>query len=138
MKAGRSTKIWHPEKSVILDCHIGHNCTIHAPVWIGNNVIIGDHCKVQGFAFIPDGVVMGNDVFIGPRATFLNDKHPPSDKWLQTIVKDRVSVGGGATILPGVVLGEGCVIGAGAVVTKDVGPWTTVVGNPARLIKRAA
>ena len=80
MVHGKDCRIWHPELSVLLECIIGDRCTIHAPVWIGNNVVIGDDCKVQAFSFIPDGVTLGNDVFIGPRCTVTNDNHPPSDE----------------------------------------------------------
>lgn len=75
---------------------------------------------------------IGDDVFIGPRVTFTNDKYPPSPDWLVTTVGDRASIGAGAIILPGLTLGEGCMIGAGAVVTKDVPAGETWVGNPAR------
>lgn len=44
-------------------------------------------------------------------------------------------VGVGAIILPGVTIGEGALIGPGSVVTKDVGDYTWVAGNPARTIK---
>jgi acetyltransferase-like isoleucine patch superfamily enzyme len=43
-------------------------------------------------------------------------------------------IGAKAVILAGVSIGEGAVVGAGAVVTKDVAPWTIVVGVPARII----
>lgn len=131
MKTGANTTLWHPEKSVILDCEIGAGCTIHAPVWIGNNVIIGDRCKIQAFAFIPEGVQLGNDVFIGPHVCFTNDRYPPSQEWLQTIVGDGVSIGANATITPGITIGAGARIAAGAVVTKDIPPGTHVRGVPA-------
>ena len=44
-------------------------------------------------------------------------------------------IGAGAIILNGITIGEGAVVGAGAVVTKDVEPYTIVVGNPAHKIK---
>lgn len=132
MKAPQSTKIWHPELSVLLDAAVGENCTIHAPVWIGNNVVIGDRCKIQAFAFLPDGVVLGNDVFIGPHVCFTNDKHPPSNMWLWTRVENGASIGANATVLPGVTIGEGAKVGAGAVVTKNVPAGATVYGNPAK------
>ena len=135
---GNGTKIWHEHLSTILDCYIGENCIIHSHVWIGHGVEIGNNCKIQAFSFIPSGVKIGNNVFIGPRVTFTNDKYPPqtsSDKWLQTIIEDDVSIGAGAVILPGITIKSGARIGAGAVVTKDVQRSQLVVGNPARPVQ---
>lgn len=132
------TIIYHPEKSVILTDKIGKACKIHAPVWIGKHVLIGDNVRVQAFAFIPEGVILEQDVFIGPHVCFTNDKHPPSDAWLPTIVRRGASIGAGAIILPGLEIGEKAMVGAGSVVTHDVPPWTTVVGNPARVVSKGA
>jgi UDP-2-acetamido-3-amino-2,3-dideoxy-glucuronate N-acetyltransferase len=133
MKTGKGTKIWHPELSVLLDCTIGENCTIHAPVWIGNRVVIGDGSKVQAFSFLPDGVILAKDVFIGPHVCFTNDKHPPSNMWLWTRVECGACIGANATILPGVTIGAHATVGAGSVVTHDVPAGATVYGNPARV-----
>ena len=51
----------------------------------------------------------------------------------KTIIKDNVSIGSNATILGGISIGEGSMVGAGAVVTKDILPGSTVLGNPARI-----
>lgn len=111
----------------------------HPFVFIGPNAVIGEGCKIQAFAFIPDNVVIGNRVFIGPHVCFTNDKYPPSHgKWKNdppTVVEDDVSIGAGAVILPSLRLGKGCRIGAGAVVTKDVKAGTTVIGSPAYEIR---
>jgi acetyltransferase-like isoleucine patch superfamily enzyme len=117
---------------VLLDCTIGDDCTIHAPVWIGNNVKIGNRCKVQAFAFIPDGVTLEDDVFVGPAVVFTNDKYPPSQKWTKTLVQEKVSIGANATVLPGIIIGCGARVGAGAVVTKNVKAGAKIYGNPAR------
>jgi acetyltransferase-like isoleucine patch superfamily enzyme len=81
-------------------------------------------------------VIIGNDVFVGPNVTFTNDKYPVSKNsnfiLLKTKVEDGVSIGANSTILPGITLGRGSVIGAGSVVTKDVPPGITVLGNPAK------
>lgn len=47
-----------------------------------------------------------------------------------------VWIGHGAIIMKGIEIGTGAVIGSGAVVTKDVEPYTIVVGVPAKPIKR--
>lgn len=132
-----STKIWHPELGVITDsARYGEDCTIHAFTWIGGE--IGDRCKIEAFAFIPDGVTLEDDVFIGPHVCFTNDKNPPSGgNWSTTLVKNGAVIGANATILPGIIIGERAVVGAGAVVTKDVPAGETWVGNPARCVKGA-
>lgn len=96
-------------------------------------VKIGRNCKIQGNAYIPEGVRIGNNVFVGPGVTFTNVKHPMKMKpYEQTIVRDDVIIGAGSTILPGITLYKKCFIGAGAVVTKSVKPSVVVCGNPAR------
>lgn len=134
---GDGTRIW--QFSVVLKgAKIGKNCNICAQTFIENNVVVGDNVTVKCGVQLWDGLRVGSNVFIGPNVTFTNDKHPISGnrdyKCLETIVEDEVSIGANATILPGVRLGRGCVIGAGSVVTKDVLPGVTVVGNPARIL----
>jgi hypothetical protein len=54
----------------------------------------------------------------------------------QTVtIGNDVWIGHGAVVLPGRKIGTGAVVGAGSVVTKDVAPYTIVVGNPARVIR---
>lgn len=136
-KVGKRTKFWFPHWSNIGACTIGADCVIHSHVWIADKVVIGDRVRIQAFAFIPEGVKIEDDVFIGPHVCFTNDRHPPSPNWEMTIVKKGASIGAGTIILSGIVIGENAVIGAGAVVTKEVMPSAVVVGNPARTIRHS-
>ena len=136
---GEGTRIW--QFAVVLrGARVGRGCNICAQTFIENDVVLGDNVTVKCGVQLWDGLRIGNNVFIGPNATFCNDKRPKSGnrdfECMKTIVEDDVSIGANATILPGVKLGKGCVIGAGAVVTKDVPTGMTVVGNPAREIMR--
>ena len=134
----KNLKIWHPELSIILTEDIGDNCIIHAPVWIGKGVKIGNGCKIEAFAFLPDGITLEDNVFIGPSVTFCNDKYPPSGGkyWMQTLVKKGTAIGGNSTILPGVTIGEDVLIGAGSVVTGDIPNRELWFGNPAHFYKK--
>ena len=53
-----------------------------------------------------------------------------------TVIGNDVWIGQNATILPGVHIGDGAIIGASSVVGRDVGPYTIVAGNPAKVIRK--
>lgn len=135
-KVGAGTKIW-AFSHVLPGAVIGSSCNICDHVFIEGDVIIGDRVTIKCGVQLWNGLRLGNDVFIGPNATFCNDALPrskqPPQKFLKTIVEDGASIGANATILPGLTIGTGSMVGAGAVVTSDVRPHTIVKGNPARI-----
>lgn len=53
----------------------------------------------------------------------------------KTKIGNDVWIGNGAIVINGITVGDGAIIGAGAVVTKDIPPYSVVVGVPARVIK---
>lgn len=53
-----------------------------------------------------------------------------------TKIGNDVWIGAGAIIMAGVTIGDGAIIAAGSVVTKSVGPYEVVGGNPARFIAK--
>lgn len=137
-KIGEGTKVW--QYSVILKgAVIGCNCNICAHTLIEGQVTVGDNVTIKSGVYLWDGVMIESDVFIGPAVVFTNDRHPRSKKYPEEFLKTRVqrgaSLGANSTILPGITIGEGAMLGAGAVVTKDVPPFSVVVGNPARVIR---
>jgi UDP-2-acetamido-3-amino-2,3-dideoxy-glucuronate N-acetyltransferase len=132
---GEGTRIW--QFVVALEgARIGTDCNICAHVFIEGDVAIGDRVTIKSGVQLWDGLRVGNDVFIGPNATFTNDLFPRSKRYpqeyLKTIIEDGASIGAGAVILPGLTIGTGALVGAGAVVTNSVAANSVVCGNPAR------
>ena len=117
-------------------------------VHVSSGAKIGKNCKIQSHTFICEGVTIKDNVFVGHNVSFINDMNPRAtrldgsmqteDDWVlvETIIEKGVSIGTSATILGGITIGENALVGAGAVVTKDVPAGATVVGNPAKSIKK--
>jgi len=133
---GRDTRIW-AFAHVLPGAVLGAECNICDHVFIENDVVMGDRVTVKCGVQLWDGLIIEDDVFIGPNATFTNDLFPRSkvypDKFAKTILRQGASIGANATILAGVTIGRKAMVGAGAVVTRDVPPNAVVVGNPARI-----
>lgn len=133
---GDRTNIW--QFVVILkQAQIGSDCNICSHVLIENDVVIGNRVTIKSGVQIWDGVTLEDDVFVGPNASFSNDKFPRSKKHqkevLRTVIRKGASISSGAVLLPGIEVGENAMIGAGAVVTNNVPPNAIVKGNPGRI-----
>lgn len=133
---GSGTKIWH-FSHILENTHIGKNCSLGQNVVVGPNVHIGNNCKVQNNVSLYDGVHLEDDVFLGPSCVFTNVINPRSfierkTEFKKTLIQQGASIGANATIICGVKIGSYSMVGAGAVVTKDVQPYTVVIGNPAK------
>jgi acetyltransferase-like isoleucine patch superfamily enzyme len=130
-------------------CEIGDETRIGAFVEIQKGARVGPRCKISSHTFICEGVTIEANVFVGHGVTFINDSRPkavnivgkPATEadWTveQTLVEAGASIGSGATILGGITIGKNALVGAGSVVTKDVPPGMTVVGNPARFFEES-
>ena len=135
---GDGTKIWHfshilSGTTIGKDCSFGQNCVVGANVKVGNGV------KVQNNVSIYEGVEIKDDVFLGPSMVFTNVINPRAfikrrDEFKKTLLKKGCSIGANATIICGVTIGEYALIGSGAVITKDVKPYSLMVGVPAKQI----
>jgi UDP-2-acetamido-3-amino-2,3-dideoxy-glucuronate N-acetyltransferase len=134
---GSGTKIWH-FCHIMPKTRIGQNCNIGQNVFIAADVIIGNNVKIQNNVSLYTGVVIEDDVFLGPSMVFTNVTNPRSqvnrrNEYESTLVKRGVSIGANATIVCGVTLGQYSFVGAGSVVTKDVPNYALAYGNPAKV-----
>lgn len=138
---GAKTRVW-AFAHVLPGAVIGAECNICDHVFIENDVTVGNRVTVKCGVQLWDGISVEDDVFIGPNATFTNDKFPRSKKYPQEYARTKIlkgaSIGANATILPGITIGEGAMVGAGAVVTRSVPRGTVVLGNPARIVGYAS
>lgn len=115
----------------------------HLYPWNDDKLIIGKFCQIAaGTEFVMNGANhQMNAVSTFPFYTLEGwnmDAPVPSDMPLKgdTVIGNDVWIGQNATILPGVHIGDGAIVGANSVVGSDVPPYTVVVGNPARAIRR--
>lgn len=133
---GARTRVW-PFAVVAEGARVGEDCNICSHVFVEGGAVIGNRVTVKCGVQVWDGVVLDDDVFVGPNATFTNDPFPRSKQppavYTGTHVRKGASIGANATILPGLDIGAGAMIGAGAVVTHSVPANAIVAGNPARI-----
>lgn len=136
---GRGTRVWI-NVQIREGAEIGQDCVLSKDVYIDHGVRIGDRTKVQNSVSVYNGVSIGNDVFVGPNVTFTNDRVPRAfnEDWqvTPTVLEDGCSIGANSTLICGITIGEYAMVAAGSVVTRDVEPFTLVVGNPARCVSK--
>lgn len=101
---------------------IGMGNVIIGPVRIGNDVMLAQNIAVSG---LNHGY---EDISVPPRVQKVSTK--------EINISENVWIGANSVITAGVTIGKHAVVGGGSVVTKDVPPYTVVVGNPAKPVKK--
>ena len=95
----------------------------------------GVDCYNVDFVIIEDNAIVSQKTYLCTASHDIsNSLHPLITASI--VIKSQAWITAGCFIGMGVTIGEGAVVGARAVVTKDIDPWTVVVGNPARFIKK--
>ncbi|GAA3606934.1 acetyltransferase [Flavivirga amylovorans] len=122
------------------------NCTyekaIHQSAIISNTSKIGDGTVVFAGAIIQPNTTIGKHVIINTGASVDHDNiigdfahiSPKAALCGHVEVGEGSHVGVGAVVIPKVKIGKWCTIGAGTVVLKDIPDYSTVVGNPGKII----
>ena len=135
---GAGTRVW-AYAHIMPGARVGKGCNIGEGVFIEGRVVVGDDVIIKNGVALYDGVTVEDEAHLGPHAVFTNDPRPragrfkrPIETWRPTIIRRGAAVGANATIVCGVEVRQYAMVAAGAVVTRDVAPYTLVVGVPAR------
>lgn len=106
---------------------------------IGDDSTIGTYVHMWCLG----GISIGKRVMIGSHTAITSITHDYTETDMRfaptirkpVVIEDDAWIGTHSVILPGITVGEGAVIGANSVVTKDVKPYSIVIGSPARHLK---
>lgn len=119
--------IVHKNAFVSTSAVLGVGSVVMLQAIISSGVIIGEHVIVNTAAVIEHECAIDDFVHISPNATLLGN----------VSVGLGSHIGAGAIVIPGIKIGKWCTIGAGTVIIKDVPDGCTIVGNPAKIIKKS-
>ena len=129
---------------------VGDRVAFRDNVQFGGNgsLTIGDRTSINEGCIITalERVEIGSEVMFAPRVYVLDVDHRFHDRSLPisaqgydvapVTIHDGVWIGTGAVITKGVTIGEGAIIGANSVVTRDIPPFTSAGGVPAKFIRQ--
>lgn len=112
---------------VMDDVSLGEGAALSPFVTLTSNIRIGRHFHANLYSYVEHDCVIGDFVTFAPGAKCNGNVR----------IEDHAYIGAGAVIKQGkpgqpLVIGRGALVGMGAVVTRDVPPGITVVGNPAK------
>jgi sugar O-acyltransferase (sialic acid O-acetyltransferase NeuD family) len=115
-------------KKAIIDksAKVGQGCLIMPGAVVHKKVFVGNDCYINVNAVVDHESILGKGVHVMGSAYIAG----------KVQIDDYASIGANATILPYCRIGKGAVVGAGSVVTKDIKAYETVVGNPAKFLKK--
>jgi acetyltransferase EpsM len=116
----------HPTTTIDTTVFIDEGTVVMANCVINASVKIGKHCIINSTAVLEHDCIIGDYVHVSPSATLCGNVK----------IGKGTHIGAGAIIIPSVKIGKNVTIGAGAVVIKNIPDNVTVVGNPARIIKK--
>jgi acetyltransferase-like isoleucine patch superfamily enzyme len=125
--------------SIREDCVLGSDVLLGRGVMLQVNTKVGARTKIMDTCHLPGDMVIEEDVFLSTHVCGASEnslgREDRTGEWSGPYICRKAYVGVNATLLPGIKVGENAVVGAGSVVTKDVAPFSLVMGVPARYVR---
>lgn len=115
----------HPSANISTRVSIKEGSVVMAGVSVNSETKIGRHAILNTNCSIDHECEIGDFVHISPNAALGGN----------VSVGEGTHIGLGASVIQGITIGKWCTIGAGSVIIKDIADYTTVVGNPGKIIK---
>ncbi len=133
----RVTQFLNERQLSPLPMAVHRRAVLSSNVDIGAGTMIAANCCIQAAAKIGRGVICNTQSTIEHHGIVGDFSHiaPGAVLTGQVVVGERTLVGANAVVNPGVRIGSDVTVGSGAVVIRDVPDGSTVVGNPARVVK---
>jgi acetyltransferase-like isoleucine patch superfamily enzyme len=142
---GDGTSVWD-NAHIRQGAKLGESCIVGGKSYVAYDVIIGNRVKINANVYVCAGVTIEDGVMVSAGVIFTNERYPrattadlscllssaPSEQTENTLVQCGATIGAGAIIGCGLQIGRFAMVGMGSVVTRDVGDYWIVMGNPAR------
>lgn len=117
---------------------------IHPAVVLAPNVRLGEGVMICAGVVVNTGTIIGDNVILNTGCTVDHHNHigphvhvaPGAHLGGDVSIEEGALIGIGAIVIPGRSIANWAVVGAGAVVTKDIPPYATTAGAPARVIRK--
>lgn len=143
---GEGTSVWD-HAHIRSGARVGRDCIVGEKTYLAPGSVVGDRVKINAFVYICTAVTIADGVMISAGAIFTNDRFPRAttpdlqrlrtsqadEHTLQTYVGEGATIGAGAVIGCDLKIGRFAMVGMGAVVTRSVGDFALVHGNPAHI-----
>lgn len=123
---GRVATLIHPAATVSRHAAIGEGSVVFAGAVVNPGTTVGQACILNTGCGIDHDDQLADGVHVSPGAHLGGGVSVGEASW----------IGLGAAVREGISIGRDVRVGAGAVVVSDVTPGLTVIGNPAREMKR--
>lgn len=119
---------------------LGQRCKVGPNTTFNYAVTVGDDSQIANLVHVAGNTVIGQRVFVSMGVTMVNDNsfgrgERSDNPYIAPHIKDDCRIGPGAILMPAVIIGPNAVVGGGAVVSRDVAPFSVVMGIPARHVR---